>query len=990
MSLSTTQYGYIVDPMVPFTDDKGKTIKNGFIRVFMAGTSTPVLTYRNYDGATNQEKIELDNSGRVKHNVIGSKGSLYKVVVYDAHHSQETPIITVDKIAVLGASINATGATIVTGLDSVTVPEENFLKATVEGTSVELALDPTEVTSEVSTISSAETEAPDVVVPLLDKTGEGDSKKISLANLFKFALDWISRLATTITSFASGDFIAVSNPTDGTRKMSKDTLLQLTAEQPLARVDELKSNTFPYIDFSNPTPRYIDSSGNWTSKSTHNYVVQPINGETIFLLKANASTYSFYTFLRTYDKEDATSDNPTPADFATGYTGEVAVDANTLVKVDIPSDANFVYIRVDSNNPTLKEPQYAYVSSVDNILLRLQAVEDKGTLFFNDIVNRFSGLVRFYGGQRPTFTKNIDGSYTIGLDSSVNSVRGYYSTDGKLTGLSVSGTYEGNYTLAKGNYFVFNVTNNIFVEMTLSALRSSTDTLIILLYNSNGYLQGQWTWYLVDTLGSSVAKNLGYINDFSGLVCFYGAQRPTFVKNSDNSFTITVGSTVRGYYATAERIEFMALSGPYEASYSLAKGNYFVFNVTNNIFVEMTLSALRSSTDTLIILLYNSNGYLQGQWVHYLIEAEVSEAISSSNAHNDFIGNNSLTTVCHRGNCGIPDVPENSIHSITAAYMQGQKFVEVDIKETADGEYVCMHDSTINRTMVNADGTAIVGDVSVSSLTLAELKSGYVYNTNVSKYKTSVTTFDEWLQRVKELKLVPMLHNVLPAVMEHVVEVMGENFIYMSSTSYSLQVRALAPSCCVLLQYADQEDSTTHEIADEDVPAVIATMKGIGGLVGYSSMYSATFSDTFVRALAENGMVWMYSTSSPQDTAKHIARGVNFILTNNWSNDKLSYKRVFKMADDLSNIPSLHEEDGCFKMLNGESVAIPITHNTNVKATLVMQGDVNVSLGSFIVPMVSATFKAMQFGMNTEPSSSNLVITANADTLIRDIIVMSD
>lgn len=234
MSLSTTQYGYIVDPMVPFTDDKGKTIKNGFIRVFMAGTSTPVLTYRNYDGATNQEKIELDNSGRVKHNVIGSKGSLYKVVVYNILHSQENPLLTVDKIAVLGASINASGATIVTGLDNVTVQEENFLKATVEGTEVELALDPTEVTGEVSTTSAAETAAPDYVVPLLDKTGEGDSKKISLANIFKFALDWISRLATTITSFASGDFIAVSNTTYGARKMSKDSLLELTAQNALA------------------------------------------------------------------------------------------------------------------------------------------------------------------------------------------------------------------------------------------------------------------------------------------------------------------------------------------------------------------------------------------------------------------------------------------------------------------------------------------------------------------------------------------------------------------------------------------------------------------------------------------------------------------------------------------------------------------------------------------------------------------------------------
>lgn len=274
MSLSTTQYGYIIDPMVPFTDDKGKTIKNGFIRVFMAGTSTPVITYRNYDGATNQEKIELDNSGRVMHNVIGSKGSLYKVVVYNILHSQENPLLTVDKIAVLGASVNASGATIVTGLDSVTVQEENFLKATVEGTGVELALDPTEVTSEVSTIGAAETAAPDYVVPLLDKTGTGDSKKILLANLFKFALDWISRLATTISSFASGDFIAVSNTTNGTRKMSKDTLLELTAQNALAgnvapAFDPTRDNTNPYkagesVTYGGKTYTFkVDHYGAW-------------------------------------------------------------------------------------------------------------------------------------------------------------------------------------------------------------------------------------------------------------------------------------------------------------------------------------------------------------------------------------------------------------------------------------------------------------------------------------------------------------------------------------------------------------------------------------------------------------------------------------------------------------------------------------------------------------------------------------------------------
>lgn len=102
MPLSTENYGFIIDPFFSFMDDKGKTIKNGFLRVFIAGSSTPAVTYLNWNGAMNQETIQLDNSGRCYTRVIGAKDTLYKVCVYDSHHSQETPIITVDNVQVLG------------------------------------------------------------------------------------------------------------------------------------------------------------------------------------------------------------------------------------------------------------------------------------------------------------------------------------------------------------------------------------------------------------------------------------------------------------------------------------------------------------------------------------------------------------------------------------------------------------------------------------------------------------------------------------------------------------------------------------------------------------------------------------------------------------------------------------------------------------------------------------------------------------------------
>lgn len=106
MPLSTENYGFIIDPFFSFMDDKGKTIKNGFVRVFLAGSSTPAVTYLNWNGSMNQETIHLDNSGRCYTRVIGAKDTLYKVCVYDSHHSQETPIITVDNVQVLGAIAN--------------------------------------------------------------------------------------------------------------------------------------------------------------------------------------------------------------------------------------------------------------------------------------------------------------------------------------------------------------------------------------------------------------------------------------------------------------------------------------------------------------------------------------------------------------------------------------------------------------------------------------------------------------------------------------------------------------------------------------------------------------------------------------------------------------------------------------------------------------------------------------------------------------------
>jgi hypothetical protein len=210
MALSTDQYGYLIDPLVPITDATGTTIKDGFLRVYIAGSSTPVFTYRNYDGAANEQTIELDNSGRCKYPVIVNKSLAYKVVVYDAQHSQETPIITVDKMFAIGASATAgAGSTIVQGLDNVEGESDGFVKASVTGTTANVKLDATNVSHELTGDAAVGYAASaGYMIPALsnDPDDPGDPQKLPLA--------WIWANRSTQVVLTPADFLGAGLSND--------------------------------------------------------------------------------------------------------------------------------------------------------------------------------------------------------------------------------------------------------------------------------------------------------------------------------------------------------------------------------------------------------------------------------------------------------------------------------------------------------------------------------------------------------------------------------------------------------------------------------------------------------------------------------------------------------------------------------------------------------------------------------------------------------
>ncbi|GAA4809719.1 glycerophosphodiester phosphodiesterase family protein [Litoribaculum gwangyangense] len=82
-------------------------------------------------------------------------------------------------------------------------------------------------------------------------------------------------------------------------------------------------------------------------------------------------------------------------------------------------------------------------------------------------------------------------------------------------------------------------------------------------------------------------------------------------------------------------------------------------------------------------------------------------------------GNNQVIVVAHRGDWR--HAPENSLQAIQNCIDMGIDMVEIDIRETKDGQLVLMHDKTIDRT---TNGEGLINEWTLDSLKTLRLVDG--------------------------------------------------------------------------------------------------------------------------------------------------------------------------------------------------------------------------------------------------------------------------
>ena len=112
--------------------------------------------------------------------------------------------------------------------------------------------------------------------------------------------------------------------------------------------------------------------------------------------------------------------------------------------------------------------------------------------------------------------------------------------------------------------------------------------------------------------------------------------------------------------------------------------------------------------------------------------------------------------VAHRGYH--VQAPENTMPAFVAAAEAGYQFLESDVHFTKDGVAVLCHDSTINATARNADGSKIVGVKSIQFMTCEELLQ-YDFGIAAGEaYRgTRIPTFREWIAFCREADVTPYI-----------------------------------------------------------------------------------------------------------------------------------------------------------------------------------------------------------------------------------------
>lgn len=215
-----------------------------------------------------------------------------------------------------------------------------------------------------------------------------------------------------------------------------------------------------------------------------------------------------------------------------------------------------------------------------------------------------------------------------------------------------------------------------------------------------------------------------------------------------------------------------------------------------------------------------------------------------------------VVIIGHRGAAG--HAPENTLAAIRKGIDLGVDFVEIDVRRTADGVLVALHDETVNRT-TNGKGR-------VDRLSLRDVKR---FNAGTGEH---IPTVGEVLEAARgrvglmlELKVVGVAQTTTAAVQEAGFK---EPVIYASFLHNELsEVRSIDPEATLMVLFGRLPRAPIARARE------------------YRSSHVGLRHDTATRRLVdafheENLLVFVYTVDRPGDIQHALSIGVDGVISN--------------------------------------------------------------------------------------------------------------
>lgn len=354
----------------------------------------------------------------------------------------------------------------------------------------------------------------------------------------------------------------------------------------------------------------------------------------------------------------------------------------------------------------------------------------------------------------------------------------------------------------------------------------------------------------------------------------------------------------------------------------------------------------------------------------------------------------SIVLSAHRG--FQPEGPENTVLSFEAAGKHGFDYIETDVLMTADGELVCIHDSTLDRT-TNGSGR-------VHAMTYAEILQYRIdtaaYGFDISSADPSklyVPTFREYLEICKKYGAKPFIElksvgkDVIKKTIDTALEYFAPEDIVISSSSLSL----------LQISYNLNRDIFCHLIwGDQTDAGYEKSIKSLSEMTNSSGKVNAGIafniqglSDSanydrakgwIDKAKAASLLTCLRAADDISEIRKMFDLGIDYYPTNTTSPEKLSELGIDKKAEYIyspSDGGKLFIRGGRRSESTSDDISITLLGGifdfvapSNAEAP--SSGNYSVTIGgnAFVSRLVMG--ETCKHGTNIE--SSSLIVTENA------------